>query len=392
MNTSSLRAALAAMAFAPLFVACGGGGGADAGSGGGIGGTGGMRVSLTDAPACGFDQVNITVDRVRVHADSAAADGDTGWHEIVVSPPRRIDLLNLTNGVLDELGEVALPAGRYSQLRLVLATNGGATPFANSVLPTGRAEVALTTPSAQQSGLKLKTAIDVPAGQVADVVLDFDACRSVVRRGNSGAYNLKPVITVTPVLSAAGLRVVGYVAPSIAAGASVSVQFQGTPVKATVPDPLSGRFTLYPVPEGTYDLVVTSTTRRTTVVTGVPVRPDAPTALNDAATPLLPPPATFRSITGVVSPRTANVRVAQALTGGPTVEVTWAPVDADTGAFATAVPVGATLRGAYGPTVALIEDAATGGRYTVQASDGTSTRETPVDANAPISPLVFTLP
>ena len=51
---------------------CGGGG--SAGGGGGIGGTGSpstlgtVRFSLTDAPACGFDAVNVTIDRVRVHA------------------------------------------------------------------------------------------------------------------------------------------------------------------------------------------------------------------------------------------------------------------------------------------------------------------------------------
>ena len=80
----------------------------------------------------------------------------------------------------------------------MLASNGGANPLANSVVPTGGGETALTMPSAQQSGLKMNVDIDVAAGQIADVVLDFDACKSVVRRGNSGQYNLKPVITRDP--------------------------------------------------------------------------------------------------------------------------------------------------------------------------------------------------
>ena len=383
---------LTGLAAATLLAACGGGGGADVGSGGGIGGTGGMRVSLTDAPACGFDQVNVTVDRVRVHQDDGAADGGAGWHEVVVSPPRRINLLDLTNGVLDELGQATLPAGRYTQLRLVLADNTGAAPFANSVVPTGGREVALSTPSAQQSGLKLKTAIDVPDGQVADVVLDFDACKSVVRRGNSGAYNLKPVVTVTTALSDAGLRVVGYVAPAIADGAAVSVQFEGRPVKATVPDPLSGRFVLYPVPQGTYDLVLTAPNRRTAVVTGVPVAPGTPTALNPAGAPLLPPASATRPVTGTVAPATATVRVLQALAAGPTVEVAWAPVDADTGAFATAVATDAPWRAPFGPALAFTADTAPPGRYTVEASTGTRTLAFPVDATAPVPPLAITFP
>ena len=111
-----------------------------------------MRLALTDAPACGYDAVNVTIERVRVHQSSGAGDNDSGWYDLVVSPRQRVDLLSLTNGVLEELGEMPLPAGRYTQMRLVLADNGSSAPFANSVVPTGSDEVALTTPSAQQSG------------------------------------------------------------------------------------------------------------------------------------------------------------------------------------------------------------------------------------------------
>ena len=44
--------------------------------------------------------------------------------------------------------------------------------------------------------------IDVAPGQMADFVLDFDACKSVVTAGNSGRYNLKPVVSVIPRLVA----------------------------------------------------------------------------------------------------------------------------------------------------------------------------------------------
>ncbi|MBI3357013.1 MAG: DUF4382 domain-containing protein, partial [Nitrospirae bacterium] len=48
----------------------GGGGGAQLGS---------LSVSLTDAPACGFDQVNVTVDKVRVHQSNSADPNAAGW-------------------------------------------------------------------------------------------------------------------------------------------------------------------------------------------------------------------------------------------------------------------------------------------------------------------------
>lgn len=91
------RLSLGALVF--LAVSCGGGGG--------IGGTGSpatLKLALTDAPSCGFDAVNITVQKVRVHQVSTALDTDSGWSEIVLAPARRLNLLNLTNGVLEELG------------------------------------------------------------------------------------------------------------------------------------------------------------------------------------------------------------------------------------------------------------------------------------------------
>ena len=48
-----------------------------------------LRVALTDAPACGYDAVNVTIARVRVHQSSSAADGDMGWIDMPVMPSRR---------------------------------------------------------------------------------------------------------------------------------------------------------------------------------------------------------------------------------------------------------------------------------------------------------------
>ena len=190
-----LRPALAGVFLAAL-AACGGGGGGSADAGNGT-----LRLALTDAPACGFDKVNVTVEKVRVHQSNSSADTDSGWSEVVLNPARRIDLLSLTNGALFELGQTPLAAGKYSQLRLVLADNTQANPLANSVLPTGtNTEVALKTPSAQQSGLKIPVHITVAANQLADFVLDFDACKSVsvVTAGNSTNYNLKPQLRLIP--------------------------------------------------------------------------------------------------------------------------------------------------------------------------------------------------
>ncbi len=371
-------------------------GGSSDGGGGGIGGTGSLHVSLTDAPSCGYDAVNVTIDRVRVHQSSTAADSDTGWSEIVLSPARRVDLLTLSNGVLEDLGQTALPAGTYTQLRLVLAPNDATHPFANSVVPTGGSETALTTPSAQQSGLKMNVQIDVPANKIADVVLDFDACKSVVKRGNSGQYNLKPVIIVVPVLSDAGLRVVGYLDPTLAAvSTQVSLQQAGVVVKATAPDATTGKFVLYPVPVGSYDLVVTSAGHATVVITGVPVVDTAFTTLNGTATPFAAPASATRTVTGTVTPATSTVRALQPLTGGPTIEAAWAGVDATSGAFSVDLPIAAPLRAAYvasPATPTFAPDTPVAGKYTLEAASAGATKTQPIDANAAVPPVTFTFP
>lgn len=366
-------AAMCMAACVALLQGCGGG----SESSGTAQAMGTVRVALTDAPACGYDEVNVTVQKVRMHQSSVASESDNGWAEIAVAPPKRVNLLSLTNGVLEELGQASVPAGTYTQVRLVLADNTASAPLANSVIPTGSSEVPLDTPSAQQSGLKLPTHIDVAAGTVADFVLDFDACRSVVPRGGSGQFNLKPVIAVLPRISAAGLKVEGYVAPALGVSTtSVSLQSNAVVARSTVPD-ATGKFILSPVPEGTYDLVVSAPGRVSAVVTGVPVTSAAVTTVNPAAAPIDPASSAMRQVAGTASlfgvPAVpdATVRVLQSLTGGPSIELISRPVDAATGEYLYSLPVDAPVRTAYAAgasTLTFTADAAAAAKYTVEAS------------------------
>ena len=395
------RLVAAGGAAALVLAACGGGGG---GSSDSAGGTGTLRLALTDAPACGYDAVNVTIERVRVHQSSSAGENDAGWSDLTIAPRQRVNLLSLTNGVLEELGQMPLPAGRYTQMRLVLAANGGTTPFANSVVPTGGSEVALTTPSAQQSGLKLNVGIDVGANQIADVVLDFDACKSIVPRGNSGQYNLKPVIAVLPRITDVG-RIEGFVHQSIAAAATVSAQSAGTPVKATPADATTGKFVLYPVPVGSYTLVLTHPGRATAAVTGVPVvAAVAPTIVGAASAPLLPPAAASapRTVAGTVtttpvSPASARALQTIATTPAATsVEVAWSAVNEVDGSFSLALPLAAPVWAPYAPAPAAINfgaDAGAAGLYTIEAASGGLTKSQPLDAKAAVlPPLQFVFP
>lgn len=372
-----------------LLAACGGGGSQEPAASA----MGSLRLALTDAPACGYDAVYVSVQKLRVHQSGSGADGDAGWSEIVLSPARRVDLLTLSNGVLEELGQTRLPAGHYTQLRLVLATNEGSAPLANAVQPSGGTLTALTTPSGAQTGIKLNVDMEVEAGKVADFVLDFDACRSVVRRGSSGHFNLNPVLQVLPRISAAGLRVSGHVDP-LMTGVQVSVQQAGKPVKSTLPDS-SGRFVLYPVPVGNYELVVSGGGRVTAVMTGVPVTETAATQINPAALPITLPAATLRTVEGSLSPAAATLRMLQSLTGGPTVEVAWTPVDGASGGFSQSLAKEAPLRMPYAANLTALNfsaDAPVAGRYTVEANSAGVLKTQSIDVTNPVPSLVFGFP
>ena len=362
--------------------ACGGGGA------GGTVGSGTLRVALTDAPSCGFDQVNITVNKVRVHQSASAGENAAGWSDIEISPPRKINLLDLMNGVLEELGQTSLPAGQYTQVRLVLERNTGGSP-ANSVVPTGGAEQPLDTPSAVQSGIKLNHTFTVEANKLHDIVLDFDACRSIVMRGN-GTFGLKPVIKPLPRTTTG---IVGTVDVALA-GVVVSAQKGGKVIRATVPN-ATGEFALLPIDPAAspYDVVITATGRATAVIAAVPVVSDMTTRISTTAAPislplplpppplpLLPPPAS-RSVSGTVTlapapaalvmpaAALAEVRALQAVGGVPKVEIAHVNVNETTGAYSLTLPIGAPVLATYAVPLPLTFAPQGGaGQYTIEAA------------------------
>jgi hypothetical protein len=388
MKTTFRQAGLLAgsVIAAVSLTACGGGGGGASSTPAPVATAGTLSVSLTDAPSCGFDAVNVTVNKVRVNASANAGDTDAGWTDITLNPARKINLLNLTNGVLESLGQASLPAGHYSQLRLVLDANTG-NGMANSVVPTGGAETTLSTPSAVQSGIKLAKEFDVAAGQKVDLVLDFDACKSVVTQGK-GRYLLKPVVKVVPT-AATGIS--GYVATTLLGShVNVSAQQNGAIVGATVPDPATGQFTLSHLAAGNYDVVITADNSAAGVIGAVPVTASGTTQLSTAAAPLALAASATGSIGGTVTlpanaTEAAYVAAKQSFAAGPTVTIRYAGADISTGAYTIAsLPLTAPQYVAYGATLPLVfAPSATVqpgvGKYRVEAS-GTGYTAKAIDA------------
>ena len=348
-------------------VACGGSGASTDGT---------LKLAMTDAPACGYDHVYVTVNKIRVHQNATADDNAVGWRDLSI-PSQRIDLLSLNNGVLQELGSLPLPAGTYQQLRLVLADNPNnpsiANPLANALVLSGSTnEIALTTPSGQQSGYKLQARFDVLPGQVADMVLDFDACRSIVKAGASGNYNLKPVVSVIKRLTTA---IEGYVHPSIAASVQVSTRDPDNNLRVTAPDPTTGKFTLAYLPENTnYTVVVAGQNLTTAAVTNVPVSLlTGVTVLNTAQTPIQPAASAMASVSGAVTNSSsalltdAHVAARQTLSTGQVLDVASTGVNVTPADYSLNLPLAAAVKAAYvsGSPLAFNLDSMQSGRYQV---------------------------
>ena len=142
-----------------------------------------IEVWLTDDPG---DYQAVTIDLQGVEVKASEADNDQGWQALDITP-KLYNLLDLANGKETFLGDLELPGGRISQIRLVLGEN-------NTLTDKNGAQHSLKTPSAQYSGLKIQVHQILAEGINYKFLLDFDAGKSVIETGASGNYLLKPVI------------------------------------------------------------------------------------------------------------------------------------------------------------------------------------------------------
>ena len=192
-----------------------------------------LEVRLTDAPG-DYEEVNIDIQSVEINN----SDGNSGWTTLDVESGV-YNILELTNGIDTLLASTELPAGRISQIRLILGDN-------NSVKVNGVTKP-LSTPSAQQSGLKLNLQAELSEGITYTITLDFDAARSIVKRGN-GSYSLKPVIRALEKATSGSIK--GTVTPLEASPAVFAIS--GTDTVATAYTDEAGKFMLRSIPAGTY--------------------------------------------------------------------------------------------------------------------------------------------
>lgn len=164
------------------------------GSPSGPSGSANLNLRITDSPFSDAGAVLVTLSGVKVHHEV------DGWIDVATVPsPLTCDLKKL-EGPEDHLGAGSLPAGRYTQIRLVVDSaeiysgpSSGTDPCADSMTAEGTADD-LEIPSGE---VKINHPFDLEEGGSTTIVLDFDGDQSVkIHPTGNGRYIMTPVIHV----------------------------------------------------------------------------------------------------------------------------------------------------------------------------------------------------
>jgi hypothetical protein len=187
----SVRFLLLVLALCALVAlpSCGGdeeGGGDQAGT---------LSVGLTDASTDDYKAVYVTITEVQVYLSA-----DT-WSR-VGAPKKTYNLLNLINGVREELGVARLSPEKYNQMRLIIGEtpDDGVNilskqhPYGNYVIGLDNTEHELKIPSGLQTGVAIPQEFTIRANKTTELILDFGASESVVVGGKDVTWLLKPAI------------------------------------------------------------------------------------------------------------------------------------------------------------------------------------------------------
>lgn len=149
-------------------------------------GTGRMTVKMKDAPI-DYDSVNVQVVSVEVHYSGS----NGGWVTLPTNAGmyNLLELQNDVTAVLSSGGE--LPVGDITQMRLILGNTNyvviDSIPFP------------LDLTSQDKTGLKFNLNSSIASGDSVEVLIDFDAEKSILET-SATSFKLKPVIKVESIV------------------------------------------------------------------------------------------------------------------------------------------------------------------------------------------------
>lgn len=160
-----------------------------------------VTVLLTDAPAAEATHLDVTFGRVDLVPEEGTGGGVVTVYD---GDPVTIDVLSLTNGTTQELGQaVEAPDGTYGQVRFIVES--ATLRFCGDAEPPACEDFDVFVPSGAQTGIKVdvEPPLVLAAGANQTLIVDFDVERAIVETPpGSGNYLLKP--TALRAISEAG--------------------------------------------------------------------------------------------------------------------------------------------------------------------------------------------
>ncbi|PNX53502.1 MAG: hypothetical protein BV458_04115 [Thermoplasmata archaeon M9B2D] len=150
--------------------------------------TGTLVLQITDAPGdLNITHANVTISRVEVHKNVEGEENITAyWYTVVnYNESKTFDLIEIMD-VKEFLGSEELPAGIYTQIRLIIDS---------CIITVNGTEYTCKLPT---ETIKLVSQFELTAGETTTLTLDFDVYESVLQEGVHGIYEyiFQPVIIV----------------------------------------------------------------------------------------------------------------------------------------------------------------------------------------------------
>jgi len=221
-------------------------------------GLGRLVVKVTDAPfpINMVETAAVTITKVELRKEGdGVSDGSpflTVWEG-----SETFNLLELRNGLAEQLLEVEIPQGSFDLVRLYV------DQASLKIKDGGDYDVKI--PSGPQTGIKIfiDPGLIVEGGLTSELLLDFDLSKSFVMRGNTDSpagitgFIFKPVIRAVNNSTAGSLA--GSVTDSekaVIAGTAISVK-QGDKEVGTATTDDNGTYAIIGLPSGTYTVTAT---------------------------------------------------------------------------------------------------------------------------------------
>jgi hypothetical protein len=243
-------------------------------------GSGRLVISLTDAPFpfSMIESATVTITKVEIRkAGDGVPDGNPFL--VIWEGSEIFNLLDLRNGLKEELLDIEIPSGEYDLIRLYVEEAGLKIKDGD--------DFSLKIPSGKQTGIKVfvNPGLIIEGGLTSELLLDFDLSRSFVMQGNYKTpagikgFHFKPVIRAVNNTTAGRLE--GMVTDTLKVKikeASVWVA-RDSIVASTVADTL-GHFVIIGLPGGIYSVFAAKEKYDTVKIDGVKIVPGNKTVLN----------------------------------------------------------------------------------------------------------------